>query len=171
MADLSDLIGRLPLDRIAQSLGVEEATARSAVEAAVPALAGGMEANAQDRAGAEALRNALRQHEDRIPDDGIDIDGIDTDDGDKIVNHVFGDNRTQVTQQLGGIGGLHSGMVTKLLPMLAPIVMGFIAKQMKGDGNDGGSGGGLGDILGGLMGGGSGGGGGLLGKLGGLFGR
>lgn len=53
MADLSDLIGRLPLDRIAQSLGVEEATARNGVEAAVPALAGGMEANAQDAAGAE----------------------------------------------------------------------------------------------------------------------
>lgn len=172
MADLNELIGGLPLDRIAQALGVDEATARSAVEAAIPALAGGMEANAQDDSGAAALRNALQQHEDGIPDGDIDIDGIDTDDGDKIVNHVFGDNREQVTQQLGGIGGLDSGTITKLLPLLAPIVMGFIAKQMRAkSGGDSGGGGDLTDVLGGLVGGAGGGGGGLLDMLGGLFGK
>lgn len=168
MAGLDDLIGGLPLDRIAQQLGVDEATARSAVEAVVPALAGGMEANAQDAAGAESLQNALQKHEGFSFDDGVDIDGIDTDDGQKIVQHVFGDNSDQVTQQLGGLGGLNSGMVTKLLPLLAPVVMGYIAKQMRG-GSDGSSGGGLGDVLGGLVGGGSG--GGFLDMLGGLFGR
>ncbi len=174
MADLNDLIAGLPIDRIAQQLGVDDATARTAVEAAVPALLGGMEANAQDESGAQSLENALQKHDGAILDGGVDIDGIDTEDGGKIVQHVFGDNSNQVTQQLGGIGGLDSKMITKLLPLLAPIVMGYLAKQMsKGSGSGGSGGGGITDILGGLVGGKSGGGGilDMLGGLGGLLGR
>jgi len=69
-----------------------------------------------------------------------------------------------VAQQLGGLGGgLSSGLIRKLLPMLAPIVMSYIAKRMRGGGgqqqaNSGG--GGLGDLLGGLLQSGLGGGGG-----------
>lgn len=185
MSDLNDLFAQLPIDKIAAMLGVDEQTAKEAVSAAVPALVGGMEANAQDEAGAASLQQALSQHEDRIGEGLIDLDGIDTDDGDKIVGHVFGDNRDQVAQQLGGMSGaLSSGLIRKLLPMLAPIVMGYIAKRMRGGGGGGGQaqaqagGGGLGDILGGLLrgGGGGGGGGGMLGgggildMLGGLLG-
>lgn len=169
MADLDDLISGLPIDQIAQQFGIDASTAQSAVAAVIPALAGGMEANAQDAAGAESLQKALQKHDGAILDGGVNIDDVDTQDGQKIVQHVFGDKSDQVTQQLGGVGGLDSGMVAKLLPMLAPVVMGYIAKQMRdGSGSAGGSGGGLTDILGGLVPGGSGG-GGLLDMLGGLL--
>ncbi len=182
MSDLNELLGRLPIDRIAQSLGVDEGTARDAVEKATAALAGGMEANARDEAGAASLQQALLQHQDSNLGDGdVDIDQVDTDDGDKIVGHVFGDNRDQVAQQLGGLGGgMSSGLMKKLLPMLAPIVMGYIAKRMRSGGQQAqaqtqraDSGFGLDDILGGLLGGKSGGGGGgniLSDVLGGLLG-
>jgi len=177
LSDLNELLGKLPIDRIASTLGVDEATARDAVEKVTTALAGGMQANAQDEAGAASLQQALLQHQDRLGDeDQIDIDGVDTDDGDKIVGHVFGDNRDQVAQQLGGTSSaLSGGLVKKLLPMLAPIVMGYIAKKMRGGGQqrtqqaDAG-GGGLSDILGGLLGGGGGGGNILTDMLGGLLG-
>ncbi len=185
MSDLNDLLARLPIGSIAQALGVDEATANNAVGAALPALLHGLDANAQDEAGAASLQQALLQHQDRLPDDGeIDVNAIDTDDGDKIVGHVFGEHTDAVASQLGGLGGgLSSGLMRKLLPMLAPVVMGYIAKRMRGGGgqqvqqqasNSGG--GGLGDLLGGLLrsglGGGSssGGGGGLLDVLGGLLG-
>lgn len=184
MSDLNDLIAQLPIGSIAQALGVDEATANQAVQAALPALLGGLDANAQDEAGAASLQQALLQHEDRLPGDGqIDVDAIDTDDGDKIVGHVFGDQTDAVAQQLGGLGGgLSSGLIRKLLPMLAPIVMSYIAKRMRGGGGQqqqaSSGGGGLGDLLGGLLqsglggggGGQSSGGGGILDMLGGLLG-
>lgn len=182
MSDLNDLFAQLPIDKIAGMFGVDEDTARSAVGAILPALAGGMEANAQDEAGAASLQQALLQHVDRLPDDGqIDLDGIDTDDGDKIVGHVFGEQTDAVAQQLGGMGaGLSGGLIRKMLPLLAPILMGYIAKRMRGGGGQqqqaSTGGGGLGDLLGGLLrsgmggGGGSAGGGSILDMLGGLLG-
>ena len=138
---------------------------------------------------ADGLVEALRR--DGVTD--VDVDTVDTDDGRRIVNHVFGDNEEQVVNQLGGLGG-GGELFKKLLPMLAPLVMGFLAKQFTnrggadsnaaaqqhddpgsggglGDLFGGGGGGGLGDLLGGLLGGGGGGGGGGLGDvLGGLLG-
>ena len=80
-------------------------------------------------------------------------------DGQKIVSHVFGAQQDQVVQQLGGVDGVSSGLIQKLLPILAPIVMAYIAKQLTGAtsnvGQDGGLGGLLGGLLGGVLGGGA----------------
>lgn len=71
--------------------------------------------------------------------------------------------------QLGGLGGVGGDLVKKLLPILAPIVLAWLARKFAGSGaaaagdapatagsapqQDGGLGG-LGDLLGGLLGGG-----------------
>ena len=65
---------------------------------------------------------------------GVDLDQVDTGDGEKIVRNVFGSNEEAVVNQLGGIGGLDAGMIAKLLPMLAPLVMSFLAKLRGGGG-------------------------------------
>jgi hypothetical protein len=185
MSELDDLLSQIPMDQLAQQLGVDEQTAERAARQALPALLAGMNANAQDPAGAAALANALGQHDDALLDGGVSLDQVDTNDGDKIVGNVFGDSRDQVVTRLGGGGGLGgssgiaggdmSGLVAKLLPILAPIVMSFLAKQFLKGGHAGApgssSGGGLGDLLGGLLGGGGQGGQGGLGDLlGGLLG-
>ena len=186
MSELDDLLSQIPMDQLAQQLGVDEQTAERATRQALPALLAGMNANAQDPAGAASLANALGQHDDALLDGGVSLDQVDTNDGDKIVGNVFGDRRDQVVNRLGGGGALGgssgtaggdlSGLVAKLLPILAPIVMSFLAKQFLKGGRAGapgsGSGGGLGDLLGGLLGGGGEGGqgGGLGDLLGGLLG-
>jgi Bacterial protein of unknown function (DUF937) len=48
MDTADEILSQIPLDQLAQQLGVDEATAEHAVRQAVPALLGGMEANAQD---------------------------------------------------------------------------------------------------------------------------
>ena len=53
---------------------------------------------------------------------------------------MFGDNEEQVVNQLGGLGG-GSSMFKSLLPMLAPIVLGYLGKQAAGGGGGGGGGG------------------------------
>jgi hypothetical protein len=191
MATVEELVTRLPIDQIAAQLGVDRDTAVAASREASEALVQGMQANAQDQAGAASLAKAIAAHAKQVADksaDDIDVAAIDTADGEKIVKNVFGDNEEQVVNQLGGLGG-GSGLFKSLLPMLAPIVMGYLGKQAAGGraqqaGDDGGGlddivggllgggdgGGGLGDMLGGLLGGGGGGGGGLGDLLGGLLG-
>ena len=172
-SSIDDLVAQLPMGQLAAQLGVSEEEAEQAVRQALPALVGGMAANAQDPGGAASLRTALDQHTGDDPDGGVDLDKVDTADGEKIVGHVFGDNQGAVVNQLGGLGG-GSSLFSKLLPLLAPLVMGFLAKNVLGgggdkDGGDDDAGGGLGDLLGGLLGGG-GGGGGIGDLLGGLLG-
>ena len=74
------------MSQLAQQLGVDEQTARQAAQQALPAMLSGMQANAQDPAGAASLSEALGQHDDNLLDGGIDFSQIDTADGDKIVS-------------------------------------------------------------------------------------
>jgi len=188
MTSIDELLAQIPLDQLAAKLGVDEATAQQAVTAALPALVGGLHANAQDPAGAASLANALGSKETSLVDGGVDLDQVDVADGAKIVQNVFGDNTPAVMQQLGSTGtGASPSIISKVLPMIAPIVLAYLAKQLtsRSQGSpstastsDAGAapGGGLGDLLGGLLGGlggggGAAGGGGLLGGiLGGLLG-
>lgn len=170
MAGIEDLLNQLPLDQIAGQLGLDPEQARSATESGLGALMKGMAANAQDPGGAASLGKALTDHS---QSEVGSLDAIDTADGQKIVNHIFGDNTDSVVSALGGTGG-GSSIFAKLLPMLAPIVMGLLGKKLAGGqpsaaGATASGGGGLDDLLGGILGGGSGG-GGLADVLGGMLG-
>ena len=197
MDTADEILSQIPLDQLAQQLGVDEATAEQAVRQAVPALLGGMEANAQDPDGAASLEKALGQHVGGLLE-GLDLGSIDTADGEAIVGNVFGDNSEQVINKLGEQSG-GSGIMQKLLPILAPIVLSMLAGKFLGQGQGqtapgqasgpmpsggetggledligsatgaGGSGGGIGDLLGGLLGG-SGGSGGSSDVIGDLLG-
>ncbi|MBD0293204.1 MAG: DUF937 domain-containing protein [Jiangellaceae bacterium] len=176
MTNIDDLMSQIPMGQLAQRLGVDERTAAQATRQALPALLGGMQANAQDPAGADSLGRALGQHDDDLLEGGVDFDQVDTADGDKIVRNVFGGNRDQVVSRLGGATGTGGDLMRKLLPMLAPLVMSYLAKrfsrQAGGAQGAAAGAGGLGDLLGGLLGGGGGRGqaGGLEDLLGGLLG-
>ncbi|NLJ53349.1 MAG: DUF937 domain-containing protein [Intrasporangiaceae bacterium] len=145
MAGLDDLLRSLPMDQLARQLGVDEATASQAASAALPALLGGLQANAHDERGASSILEALQQHRGSIFDEGIDFGKVDTADGEKISSHIFGSNQDQVVHALGGAGGGASGqLIRKLLPLLAPIVLSYLARQMQGRGQTSGGGGGAG---------------------------
>lgn len=191
MTDIREILEQIPVDQIAGLLGTDRASAQAAVEAAVPTLLAGMQSNAQAPDGAASLETALAQHQDGLIDGGVDASQVDTADGEKIVSHVFGGQQDQVASQLAGtanLGGVGGDLVRKLLPILAPIVMSYLANKVLGGRNapaGGGVGGGapgspagpggidLGSILGGILGGGSQGGapqGGLGDILGGILG-
>ena len=130
MNDIEGLISQIPLSQVADTLGVDEQTASEAVRAAIPALVGGLGANAQDPSGEASLAEALGQHQDADPESLFDLGAQDPQDGQKIVQHIFGGNTDQVVNQLAGARtALGSGMLTKLLPLLAPIVLKWLASQ------------------------------------------
>ncbi|WP_421734589.1 DUF937 domain-containing protein [Cellulomonas sp.] len=174
MAALDDLTATIPIDQLAAKLGVDTATAQRAVDAALPALLGGLEANAQDPAGAASLSAALGAKDPALVEGGVDLDQVDTDDGAKIVRNVFGSNQDQVVAALGSDARTpDQSIIAKVLPLLAPIVMAFLAKKLAGRSGSTQSGateggGGLGDVLGGVLGGSAG--GGLGSVLGGMLG-
>ena len=159
MASLDEIRSELPIGDIAARLGVDEATARKAVDDALPALLAGMGANATDPAGAASLERAVKSHDPSLVEGGVDLADVDEEDGRKIVKNVFGDNTDQVVTALDKKEGGAGDLIGKLLPILAPIVLAFLAKQFsqKSASSDAAgecSGGGLGDLLGGLLGGG-----------------
>lgn len=170
MSAVDDIMSQIPLGQLASQLGTDEQTAESAARSALPALLGGIEANAQDPDRAASLTEALGQHSPSLIDGGVDLNQVDADQGDKIVSHIFGGNREAVTNELGaggraGGGALGSGMLQQLMPILAPIVMSYLAKRMTGGAAGGMGQGGLGGVLGSVLGG-----GGALAGLGGAGG-
>lgn len=162
MAALDDIKSSLDVNQIAGLLGTDPQTAEAAVDTALGSLLRTMGSNVDHEADAVSLASALGQH-DRSPAYGnsIDLDAIDTEDGRKIVGHVFSPDQVQqlATSRQGGL-------IEKLLPLLAPVVMAYLAKRFNGYLNErmGGaqapapapeqSGGGLGDLLGSILGGG-----------------
>ncbi len=151
----------IPVNQLARRLGADEATTEQAIRAALPALLSGMEANAQDPGGAASLAEAVGQHDPGLVEGGVDLNEVDSKDGAKIVQHVFGPNQGKVVDQINGfMGGAGGDLVKKLLPILAPIVLSWLAKKFlgggagTGDGQQGDPMGGLVEVLGGLLGGG-----------------
>ncbi|MGW6728118.1 DUF937 domain-containing protein [Nocardia sp. NPDC055029] len=175
MTSFDDLLSQVPIAQIADQLGVDQATATNAVQAALPTLLGGLQANAAEPRGAASLLGALDNHGGLVEGDGaVDLQQVDVADGEKIVDNVFGDEKNTVISALGGTGGTGGNdLIGKLLPILAPIVLAYVAKQLTGGGGAAAqapqpqaSGGGLGDLLGGLIGGST-----NSGRLGGVIGE
>ena len=153
MSVTEEILADIPFDQLAAQLGVDEATAEAAARQAIPALLGGMQANAADPAGAASLAGALGDHPSDLVDGGVNLEQVDTDDGQKIVSNIFGANTGQVAQILGANVGQQSGLIQKLLPILAPIVLAYLSKRLTGS-SQGGSGNALTDLLGSMLGGG-----------------
>jgi hypothetical protein len=184
---VQDILGNLDLSRLAQQVGADPNDVQAAAAKVLPALLGGVHANAQDPGGEASLAQALSQHDDDLATGTIDTTQVDPADGEKVAAHIFGSHQDQVVAKLGATG-VSGGLVQKLMPLLAPVVMSYLAKQVSGSlgsgggiagslTGGGGQGGALGGILGQVLGGASGGSsanpmGGILGDvLGGLLGH
>lgn len=147
MSALDDILGALPADQISQQVGASPDEVRTAAAAVLPALLGGLQANAGDPGGAGSILQALGQHDDDLLAGGTDLDAIDEQDGAAIASHIFGDQQDEVVNRLGGIpavGGSGAGgaLVRKLIPILAPMVLSWLADRVLKGGGGGGLGGG-----------------------------
>lgn len=172
---LDDILKQVPIDDIAEKLGVSRDEAKVAIEQGGAVLLGGLAKNAETAEGSAAIQKALQKHEGSTG--AGKVDDVDQADGGKIVAHILGGNEKEVTTKLTESKATPGIDFGKLLPILAPIVMGLIANANKDKKTDAGapeSGGGIGDLIGGLLGGGNSGGGagggGIGDVLGGLLG-
>jgi hypothetical protein len=168
MAGLDELLNEIPTADIAKKLGADEGEVNSAVQTLVPLLLGGLQQNAQDPDHASTIEGAATTHAaSGLLDGGVSVDQVDEADGSKAISKIFGGNDTgQVAAALAGGGAGSSGLIKQLLPILAPIVLAYIGKQLTGGGAaaapaqpqaQASGGGGLGEVLGSILGGGGGG--------------
>lgn len=173
------------LESIARELGVSEGQAAQGSAALLPAILGGFKKQAQSQPGGlEGLGGLLGQlGGGSLLDDVLSPQPTDVSRGNDVLGQIFGskDVSRTVAQSAAARSGLDPGLLKKMLPMLAMLVAGYMARQRGGGAaappSAPSGGGGLGDLLGGLLGGGKGGrapgagagGGGAFGGLGSML--
>ncbi|MCB0527582.1 MAG: DUF937 domain-containing protein [Saprospiraceae bacterium] len=193
-----DLLGQM-----SNQIGADKQQTAMAANGVFATLLGGLANNASSEGGLASLGAALdRDHDGSILDDLMGmVGGMMQNDqqtsssalnGSGILGHILGDRQEVAAQQISQNSGLNMSQVMKLMPILAPIVMGVLGRAKNQGGLDMGGlagilmgsaqnaqSGGFGDLIGSVLGGVLGGGqqqqasgGGLLGNiLGGIFGK
>ena len=139
---------------IARELGITEEEASSGAAALAPAVVSGFEQQAADQpaseSGVEGLINRLGGA--GLLDNVLAPERTDISRGNSLLGSIFGskDVSRDVAQKASAESGVQPSVLKKMLPMLAMLVAGYIAKQRSRTAPTA-SGGGLGSILGGLF--------------------
>lgn len=135
---LSEQLGGDAVGRISRQIGADEDTTSRAISGALPMMMAALTRNAQSPKGAESLLNALeRDHDGSLLDDlGGFFGQADSGPGDAILGHVFGNRRESVENGLSQMTGLDLGSISKLLPILAPILLAALGRKRRSRGLD-----------------------------------
>ena len=155
---ITDILAQMGgLLSMARELGVSETQAASGAEALVPAILGGFKKQAQSQpAGIEGLGGLLGQlGGGNLLDQVLAPQATDVSRGNEVLGQIFGskDVSRAVAQNAASQSGLDPSLLQKMLPMLAMLVTGYMAKQGGAAAQASAGGGGLGGLLGGLLGG------------------
>jgi hypothetical protein len=155
---LTDVLAQMGgLQSMARELGGSESEAAVGAEALLPAILGGFKKQAQAQpAGLEGLGGLLGQlGGGGLLDNVLSPQPTDVSLGDDVLGSIFGsrDVSRTVAHSAATRSGLDPALLKKMLPMLAMLVAGYMAKQHGGAAQPSATAGGLGGILGGLLGG------------------
>jgi hypothetical protein len=147
------------LRSMARELGISESQATAGAQVLIPAILGGFKKQAQAQpTGLEGLGGLLGQlGGGSLLDSVLSPQATEVNRGNDVLGQIFGskDVSRTVAQNAASRSGVDASLLRKMLPILAMLVAGYMAKQ-RGAANrpDAPSSGGLGDVLGGLLGGG-----------------
>jgi hypothetical protein len=150
------------LQSMARELGVSESQAATGASALLPAVLGGFKKQAQAQpAGLDGLIGMLgRLGGGSLLDDVLAPRPTNVGAGNDVLGQIFGskDVSRTVAQDAAARTGIDPSLLKKMLPVLAMLVAGYMAKRGGAQGGAAstrtapGSGGGLGDVLGGVLG-------------------
>jgi hypothetical protein len=162
---ITEILGQIGgIQSVARELGVSEAQAASGAAALLPALLGGLKKQTQAQpTGLDGLVGMLGGlGGGGLLDDVLGSQPTNLNRGNDVLGQIFGskDVSRTVAQNAAPRTGLDPSLLKKMLPMLAMLVAGYMAKQGRASAPPSPQmGGGLGNVLAGLVGGGQGGGG------------
>ncbi|MEN7343654.1 MAG: DUF937 domain-containing protein, partial [Pseudomonadota bacterium] len=122
--------------QVAGQLNLQEGQAGAAIAQLLPALTQGMKKNVEQPNGLESLLGALQKgNHSRYVERPENVTSADTiRDGNSILGHLLGskDVSRQVAAQAAEKTGLDTGVLKKMLPMVAAMAMGSLSKESNG---------------------------------------
>lgn len=118
----------------------------SLLGSATPLLMGFLQNNAQDSEKALAIDNAISRDHDGSILDNLSAITEKKEEGNAILNHILGGEKSNIENQLSLASGISNDKVNSFLSMLAPVLMGFLGKNKQVSENSG-----ISDILGNLL--------------------
>ena len=131
------------LQQLSRGFGLSEGDARNVLSEMVPALSRGMQNNLSKQGGLEDLLGALSKgnHQHYIDQPESLAGEQATQEGNAILGHLFGskDVSRRVAHHASGKTGVDEGMLKKMLPLIATMVMGSVSKQAGAQNLSGGS--------------------------------
>jgi hypothetical protein len=131
------------LDEVGKNFNLSDEETRKAVEELIPALSRGLQKNTQASPGMDDLLEALRtgKHEQYMDKPGSLGSPATVNDGNDILGHIFGSKEVsrEVANRASRKSGLSSGLLKKMLPIVASLAMGALSKKVIGGGRSSGS--------------------------------
>ncbi|HSL86355.1 MAG TPA: DUF937 domain-containing protein [Bacteroidales bacterium] len=162
--DLSNIINSVLKDeKIMKEMGnrinARPEEVKRATTLGVPTLVEAIDRNAREEGKRESLAKALEDHN---RDDVENLEGfvnrVDINEGDRMLDHILGERKVNVENNIANNAGLGIGQVSGLMSMLAPILIGMLGNKKREEnvpsGNISDLTGSLGNVLGGGAGGG-----------------
>jgi hypothetical protein len=157
--DINDLLAQMGgLQSVARELGVSENQAAAGAATLLPAILGGFKRQAQAQpTGLEGLDGLLGQlGGGGLLDEVLSPQPTNVNRGNDVLGSIFGSKEVSraVAQNAASRSGLDADVLKKMLPMLAMMVAGFMAKGGAGGAarQQSPAGGGLGGLVGALLG-------------------
>lgn len=158
MSGLMDLVsqhlGSQHVDEIAKKLGASREQTESAISMALPTLLGAVTRKADNESDVQELHQSLAQHNGGSILDQLGgmlggggsssqpaangIQALGGADMGSLLGSILGGRQSKVEQGIGKASGLNGGQVGSLLSMLAPLVMGALARKTKTENMDAG---------------------------------
>ena len=119
---------------LAQQFGISEEQVQSVMGQLVPALASGAQNNIAQEGGLEGMLGALMggNHSQYVDDPSTLAGAGAVEDGNGILGHLLGgkDESRALATQVAGATGLSSTLIKQMLPVVASMAMGAMAKHI-----------------------------------------
>ncbi len=129
---LSEVLSEKTLGNVAESVGVSSEQVGEVISAAIPTLIGAMSKNASTKEGAESLDKALEEHASKKKlDVAEEVKNADVKDGEGILKHVLGSDLSSTVSTLAKSVKIDKDQVMKIVAMVAPILLTFLASGKK----------------------------------------
>ncbi len=145
LEEVNNLLSGETLTKLSNNIGADPFATAKAVGASIPALINAMADKAKETGGATALLGLLNTETNKqngIADGSIldrvgDLVNTPTPFGGvEMMQSLFGAAQPQIERKIGHISGLSTGAIARLLPVLAPLLLGILGRQVTTQGLD-----------------------------------
>ncbi|MEO8446942.1 MAG: DUF937 domain-containing protein [bacterium] len=132
---ISDLMGKFGggvSEKIGSTLGIDPNIINQAIPIIAPMILGGLKNQSSNNGGQERVDHILNKYGDPGVLDNVDghVDQMAVQDNyDSNLGGLLGNSGSQITDVLTKNFNLDSGTAAKIIPMIAPLIMGYLTKR------------------------------------------